>query len=147
MKKLTYAIRHKHLSRNEMPCQAVFNKMSFDHILNELKDLKNLEKILVFKRLIFKRIAIMHGKGELAKFKASIYNIRIEATNICNILPRPADSNGLILVKLKQDLQYRCYIYFEPVRPNVVYQALNCLKQTINSMRIFPFQKASQAKK
>ena len=35
---------HKHLSRNEMPYQAVFNKMSLDPIPDELKDLKELEK-------------------------------------------------------------------------------------------------------
>ena len=37
----------------------------------------------------------MHGKGEFAKIKVSIGNIPIEAANICNILPRPADSNEL----------------------------------------------------
>ena len=39
---------HKHLSRNETPCQAVFNKMSLDSIPDELKDLKKLEKNLNF---------------------------------------------------------------------------------------------------
>ena len=32
------------------------------------------------------------------------------------------------MVKLKRDLKYRGYVYFEPVRPNVIYQALNYLK-------------------
>ena len=41
----------------------------------------------------------MYGKGEFAKMKGSICNIPIEIANICNILPRPADSNGLIVVK------------------------------------------------
>ena len=52
----------------------------------------------------------------------------IEAVNICNILSRPADSNGLIVVKSKRDLKYRGCVYFESVRPNVIYQALNYLK-------------------
>ena len=47
---------------------------------------------------------MMQGKGEFAKFKSSIYNIPIEAINICNILPRPACSNGLTVVKLKREL-------------------------------------------
>ena len=46
----------------------------------------------------------------------------------CNILPRPADSNGLIVVKSKRDLKYRGYVYFEPICPNVICQALNYLK-------------------
>ena len=28
-------------------------------------------------------------------------------------MPRPADSNGLIMVKLKRDLKYRGYVFFE----------------------------------
>ena len=43
-------------------------------------------------------------------------------------MPRPAASNGLIVVKFKWDLKYRGYVYFEPVCPNVIYQALNYLK-------------------
>ena len=46
---------HKHPSRNKMPCQAVFNKMSLDPIPDELKDLKVLEKKLITKRIIFKK--------------------------------------------------------------------------------------------
>ena len=34
---------------------------------------------------------MMYGKGEFAKIKGNIYNIPIEAANICNILLRPAD--------------------------------------------------------
>ena len=88
----------------------------------------------------------MHRKEEIAKIKGSICNVPIEAATICNILPRPADSNGQIVVKLKQDLKYRGSVYFEPVRPDVIYQAINYLK-TINSMNMFVFQKASQANK
>ena len=65
---------HEHLSRNEMLCQDVFNKMSLDPIPDKLKDLKKIEKKLISKRIIFKKIA-MHGKGEFAKIKGSICNI------------------------------------------------------------------------
>ena len=84
----------------------------------------------------------MDGKEEFAKIKGSICNIPIEAAIICNILPRPAYSNGLIDVKLKGDLKYRVYVYFEPVLTNGIYQSLNYLK-----MRIFSFQRVSQAMK
>ena len=40
----------------------------------------------------------MHGKGEFSKIKGSICNAPIETANVCNILPRPAVSNGLILL-------------------------------------------------
>ena len=66
-----------------------------------VKDLIKSEKILISKKIIFKKIAIMHGIGEFPKIKGSICNISIEAANVCNVLPRPAYSNGLIVVKLK----------------------------------------------
>ena len=43
-------------------------------------------------------------KGNLQKLRVVLLikgNIPIETANICNILPRPADSNRLIAVKLK----------------------------------------------
>ena len=70
----------------------------------------------------------MHGKGEFSKIKGSICNIPIEARNVCNILPRLAVSNGLVLVKLKRDLKCRAHVYFKPVCPHVVYQALTNFK-------------------
>ena len=66
-----------------MPCQAVFKKMSLDPILDELKDFKKIEKILIFKRIRFKKIGIMHRKREFAKIKGSICNILIEVARIC----------------------------------------------------------------
>lgn len=62
----------------------------------------------------------MHEKEKVAKIKDSICNIPIEAANVCYVMPRPANWNKLIKVKLKQGLNYRGYVYFKPVHPNVV---------------------------
>ena len=102
--------------------------MVLDPITDKLKDFKKLEKVLISIRILFKKIAIIHGKGEFSKIKGSIFNIPIEPANICNILPRPAVSNGLIMVKLKRDLKYRGHVCFERVCPHIVYQAVNHLK-------------------
>ena len=80
---------YKHLHKNEIPCQAVCNKTVLDPIADALRHLRKLEKVLISKRLLFKKIAIMHGKGELSKIKENICNIPVEAVIICNILPRP----------------------------------------------------------
>ena len=72
-------ICHKHLYKNEVPCQAVCNKMAFDPIPDQLKYFKKLEKVLSSKRILFKKIATMHGKGEFSKIKGGICNIPIEA--------------------------------------------------------------------
>ena len=102
--------------------------MALDSIPDELRHLKKLEKVLICKRLLFKKIEIMHGKGEFSKIKRSICNIPVEAANICNILPRPAVSNGIIVVKFKRDLKYRDHVYCEPVCSQTIYQALTYLE-------------------
>ena len=94
--------------------------MALDPIPDELKNLKKLEKVLISKRILFKEIVIIHGKGELSKIKGSICKIPIKTANICNILPIPAVSNGLVFVKFKWDLKYRGNEYFEPVRPHII---------------------------
>ena len=44
----------KHFYKNEIPYKGVCNKMVLDSIPNELKDLKELEKVLIFKIILFK---------------------------------------------------------------------------------------------
>ena len=41
-------------------------------------------------------------------------NIPIES-DITNVLPHGADSNGLLIVKLERKLSYRGHVYFEAV--------------------------------
>ena len=73
--------------------------MALSPIPDILKDLKELEKVLISKRISFKKIAIMHGKGQFSKIKGSVCSMPIEVANVCNILPKPSVSNGLIVVK------------------------------------------------
>ena len=84
------------------------------------QDLKKLEKVLISKRILLKKIAIMHGKSDFSKIKGSICNIPTEVANVCNTLPRPSISYGSIVVKLKRDLKYRGHVYFEPVCSHVI---------------------------
>ena len=40
---------------------------------------------------------------------------------------RPADSNSIVIVKLKRKLQYRGHVYLESVRPNFILRLLQNL--------------------
>ena len=40
-------------------------------------------------------------KGQLPKLKGSICNIPVHTSDIIDVIPHGADSNGLIVVKLK----------------------------------------------
>ena len=64
-------------------------------------------------------------KGKSLEIKGSICNIPVSEVDVnFNMLPRPADSNGLIIVKLKQKLEYKGHVVFEAVRPDLVIQFL-----------------------
>ena len=98
------------LKKNNVPCQAVSNKLTVELLPNEFRDLLRLERVLVAKRILFKKVTVM-PKGESPKVKGSIRNIHIsEIDNNCNSLPKPADSNGVIIVKHKRKAAYRGHV-------------------------------------
>ena len=68
-------------------------------------------------------------KGQSPKLKGAICNVPIDVVHTCNTLPRTADSNGLLIVKLKRKLVYRGHVYFEPVRPSIIFKSLQFLKE------------------
>ena len=55
---------YKHLYKNEIPCQAVCNKMALYSITDKLKNLKKIEKVAISKIILFKKVEIMHWKTE-----------------------------------------------------------------------------------
>ena len=62
-----------------------------------------------------KKITIMPHE-QMEKISARICNIRIYSINVANMIPGPADSNGLVIIKLKGKLGYCGHVLFEPVR-------------------------------
>ena len=75
---------------------------------------------------ISKRVCLQNSNDSWER--GILCNGPIKLTNICNVLPRPADSNGPIGVKLNWNLKYRGYVYFEFFPPCTIYQAFNYLK-------------------
>ena len=59
--------------------------------------------------------------------KGALGNVLIDVVDICNTLLRPADSNGIVIVKLKRKLQYRGHVYFESVRQDIIFRSLQYL--------------------
>ena len=64
----------------------------------------------------------------MEKISGTICNIPIDTTNVTNMLPRPADSNGLVIIKLKCKLEYHGHVLFGPVTPVFLKSILNYLK-------------------
>ena len=117
---------HAKLLKGQQPCQAVVNNLFVDETRTELAALEKLEQILVAQRIVFEKIVIM-PKGQQRKIKGAICNVPVECSQTCNVLPRPPDRSGIILLKLKRKLQFRGHVYFQAVRPQFVISALNWL--------------------
>ena len=113
--------------KGQVPCQAVCNKLHVDELPPELPILEKLEQILIAQRIVFEKIIVM-PKGRQRKIKGAICNIPVDCDQTCNILPRPPERSGIILLKLKRKLEFRGHVYFQPVRPQVVLDALKWLK-------------------
>ena len=92
----------------KMPCQAVCNKLELFYFPSGFENINRLERVLISKRILFKKIAIM-PKGQFPKVKGAICNIPVDAKNVSKTLPRPADNNGLLLLKLKRKLEYSIF--------------------------------------
>ena len=111
-----------------MPGQTVINKLEISASPEVLIGINSLERVLISKRILFKKVTIM-PKGNFPKVKASICSTSIYKVDLSDVLPRGADSNGLVVIKLKRKLTYRGYVYFEPVWPELPNQALMYLKE------------------
>ena len=114
--------------KNKTPCQAVYNNLAVDDVPPELASLEKLDQILVSQRIVFQKIVVM-PKGQQRKIRGAICNVPVSCEETCHVLPRPPDSSGIIMLKLKRKLQFRGHVYFQAVRPEVVLHALQWLQR------------------
>ena len=118
---------HKKLMKGNIPDQAVFNKLQVHRLPFELMDVRKLEKAIIARRFLFKKVTIM-PKGQMPKIKGAICNVPFDTGEVFNVLPRGSDSTGIVMVKLKRKLMYTGHVIFEPVRPEKVELLLEYLK-------------------
>ena len=118
----------KSLKQSKVPPQAVRNKLQLFQGPTIMQNLNVLERILISRRILFKKILIM-PKGQFPKVRGAICNVPIDTTDVMDVLPRGTDSTGLVSIKLKRKLQFRGHVCFQNVSPENIYQSLQYLKQ------------------
>ena len=94
----------------------------------EFQSIRKLEKVLIAKRLLFKKVTIMPS-GQMPKIFGTICNVPADTVKVTDLLPHSADSNGVVYVKLKRKLEYHDHVLFEPVRPMFLERLLRFLKE------------------
>ena len=68
-------------------------------------------------------------KGQFPKLKEALCNIQLEHVDVSSLLPRTAESYGLVIVKLKKKLEYKGHVLFEPVQARFIVDLLSYLKR------------------
>ena len=120
-------ICHVKAMKEKVPCQAVTNKMELYAIPMQLKCLRKLEFVLVSQRIMFEKIVVM-PKGKQRKIYGTVGSIPVNCDTVCWSLPRPPESSGIIMLKLKRKLKYHGHQYYQSVYPAIVYDALDYLR-------------------
>lgn len=83
----------------QMACQAVINKLDIFEFPNKFVTIWRLEKALVSRTILFKRLTIK-PKFKSPQVKGSICNVPVsEVESNCAALLRSADSNGILIAK------------------------------------------------
>ena len=118
--------RGKALRKNSVPCQVVANRINVVELPKLFQDIRRLKRLPVSRRVLFKKVTVV-PKGKSLKIKGNICNIPVSEVDVnFNMLSRPADSNGLIIVMFK--LEYKDHVIFKAVRPDVEIQFLEFLR-------------------
>ena len=117
-----------HKRQQKQYVTAVCNSLQIFELPSRFRDLRKLEKIIIAKRLLLKKVTIMQ-KGQCLKIKGAICNVPINADDICKVLPRGMDNNGNVQLYLKKRLNFKSHILFEAVRPKVAHDVLDFLKK------------------
>ena len=100
--------RDKVLQYNSIPCYEVTNKPNVKKLPKLFQCTNRLKRLLVSRRTLVK-VTVM-PKGKLLKMRSSICNTPVSEVDVnFKVLARPADSNGLLVVKLKRKLEYKAY--------------------------------------
>ena len=118
----------KKLLKGTAPEKAVCNNLQIFELPSRFQDLRKLEKIIIAKRLLFKKVTIM-PKGQCPKIKDAVCNVPINADDICKVLPRGMDNSGVVQLCLNKRLKFKSRVLFEAVRPKVIDGVLNFLKK------------------
>ena len=108
---------HAKVSKGRIPCQAAYNDMCIDEIPAELSLLEKLEQILIAQRIVFEKIIVM-PKGQQKKVAGAICNVPVNCDQTCDVLPRPPERSGIIMLKLKRKLSSEDMFIFKQYVPN-----------------------------
>lgn len=81
----------------------------------EFKNIRKLEKVLITKLLLFKKVTVLPN-SQIPQIFPAICNVLVGTVKVTNLLTRFADSNELVYPKLKRKLEFHGHVLLETVR-------------------------------
>ena len=118
---------HKTLKSGRVPAQCKANRMALDEILDELKDLNNLELHIICKRILFMKLVKL-PRGKQKGIKGAAVNVPADLGPACTLLPKLPTDAHIVSLKLKRKLEYKQAYLHDTIRPEKVITALHYLK-------------------
>ena len=106
-----------------MPMQAQANNLQLNPIVDELKDLTDLETILISQLNPYMHIVAKH-KGAQSGLKGQVTLVPADLKKIQSVLPRNTTDENLIAIALKRRLTDKSEIHRQNVRPAAIISAL-----------------------
>ena len=69
------------------------------------------------------------SRGQMQNVTRATFNVPVDGNDISNLLPKTADSTGMVIVKNKHKLEYEAHVLSEAVRPESLCNILYYLRE------------------
>ncbi|XP_038066365.1 uncharacterized protein LOC119736418 [Patiria miniata] len=120
---------HKKLITNTVPAEADVNNLTLVDIPEELARLNSLEQHLIARNIAFMKIINLPKGGQKGCFGPCVC-VPSNTTETVQSLPRTANENDMIRIKLKRKLSYKGHVEYQFVNKQYVEEALHYLKDS-----------------
>lgn len=113
---------NNYLKNSEVPPCFFGKNMSFPNVPDELKNLTQLEQLLISPRIPFMKIRELPRGGQLG-IKGNVVNVPADVNKTVRLIPRNMNESETIPVKFKRSLNFKSHLAFEQVRPEKNYKS------------------------
>lgn len=135
---------HRKIMESQIPAECAANNMELYDVPVELENLNTLEKHLIALHIPFMKVAALPRGGQNS-INGPVVCVPSDTKKV-EALPRTADEDMVIKVKLKRKLSYRGHYEYQFVNPAHVQEALVYLKEHNNWYSEIDIKKDSSIK-
>lgn len=120
------------ISRGKIPEAAAIGSIKFPNVPLVVKNLSPLEERMVSPYIPFMQILALqpYALNPQLSLKGSVVNISVDINEMITTLPRNFNSLSTLQIKLKRHMEHKSDYMHETVRPHLICEAIDYLKNT-----------------